>query len=255
MSYPGEAARLVAPILSNVLTSVVGVYASTVTVRDLEIVGGSYYGIKISPDLGIPTANVRVSRCKVHDTGRDGIKAYMADGLVIEDTEIYNTGMRDSSNAEGIDVMSSIPATTVAGAYGVIIRRNYVHHTATSAIQVKGGARRVLVERNRVHISKVGGIMLGGGSDAPFMRDRVLYDCIGCVAQNNVITNTTGFGMGCMGGSDVAFYNNTAVNVALTMQAGLWVMPNPLGASCTISNFQNNVVYLSASSSVRWCIS
>jgi hypothetical protein len=90
--------------------------------------------------------------------------------------------------------------------------------------------------------------MLGGGSDAQFMRDRVLYDCIGCVAQNNVITNTTGFGMGCMGGSDVAFYNNTAVNVALTMQAGLWVVPNPLGTSCTITKFQNNVVYLAASS-------
>lgn len=142
-SHPGESARLVAPTDMGTTPTVIGVYASNVTVQDLEVIGGSYYGIKVSPDQNIPTSNVRISRCKVHHTGRDAIKAYKADGLIIEDSQAYNTGMRDSSNAEGLDIMSSIPATTAAAAYGVIIRRNYVHHTATSAIQVKGGARQV----------------------------------------------------------------------------------------------------------------
>jgi len=247
MSYPGEAARLVAPISNNAIFTVIAVYASDITVQGLEVVGGAYFGIKVSPDYSVPTANVRISQCKIHDTGRDAIKAYMADGLIIEDSEAYNTGKRDASNAEGLDIMSSIPTSTSASAYGVIVRRNYVHDTATTAIQVKGGARRVLVERNHIDTSNLGGILLGGVSDAQFMRDGTNFDCIDCVAQNNVISNTRGYGLGCMGGSDIEFYNNTAVNVA-TIQAGFWVMPNDLGAHCTITNFQNNVVSLAPAS-------
>ena len=68
----------------------------------------------------------------IHHTGRDGIKTQHADNVVIENNEIGFTGVRDASNAEGIDVMGSIVAT---------IRGNYVHDTATTAFtskQVRG---------------------------------------------------------------------------------------------------------------------
>jgi hypothetical protein len=52
-SYPGERAKIVAGTadLQN-LTSVVVVYASGVTIEDLEVQGGSYYGIKLDDAKG-----------------------------------------------------------------------------------------------------------------------------------------------------------------------------------------------------------
>jgi len=225
---------------------VVWVVASGVKVQDLEVVGGSYYGIKVSPDFGPMPANASILRCKVHDTGRDAIKAYMADGLLVQDSEVYNTGVRDSSNAEGIDVMASIPSTADASAYGVIIRHNYIHQTATYGVYLKAGTQRGLIERNRVDTTGAGGILLGGDSGAEYMRNGARYDCIDCTARNNIVSNTQVSGLGCWGGSNIQFQNNTAINVAAAGQAGIFVLANSLGGTCNNLTLQNNIVVVSS---------
>ena len=127
-SYPGERARIVAGTGDlTAVTSVAVWYASRVTIEDLELQGASDYGIKLD-DLHGPQSGISVRRVHIHHTGRDGIKAQNADGLLIENCEIASTGVRDPGNAEGIDVMGSIGAT---------VRRNYVHDIATTGIFVK----------------------------------------------------------------------------------------------------------------------
>ena len=45
--------------------------------------------------------------------------------------EIYNSGLRDGSNAEGIDAVQANYAS---------FRKNYVHDTATNGVYFKGGS-------------------------------------------------------------------------------------------------------------------
>jgi hypothetical protein len=246
-AYPGEAVRLSAGVLESDPASVILVGANKVTIRDLEITGGSFYGIKITTDLGNPPPEfVRIQRCKIHDTGRDAIKAYMADSLLVEDSEIYNTGKRDASNAEGIDIMASIPAAGDPANRGVIIRRNFVHHTATPAVQLKAGVQRGLVEGNRIANTVSGGINIGGGSLPEFMRNGGQYECVDCIARNNVISDTRGYGLGCMAAWNPRFENNTLINVAIASQAGFF--SSAYGSvGCANISFKNNVITMSSS--------
>ena len=180
-SYPGEWAKIVAGTgdLTN-LTSVAVVYASRVTIEDLELQGAWYYGIKLD-DLHGPQSGITVRRVHIHHTGRDGIKAQNADGLLIEKCEIAFTGVRDPGNAEGIDVMGSINAT---------VRRNYVHDIATTGIFVKAGTRQAVVEANRVERTGHAGILLGSETAAQYMRNGALYEAIDSTARNNIVVDT-----------------------------------------------------------------
>jgi len=76
----------------------------------VEVIGGYYYGIKLETkwDWGGPdrsgASNILLEDVKVHDTGRDAIKITPGcDDVTIRRAEIFNTGIRDNSNAEGID--------------------------------------------------------------------------------------------------------------------------------------------------------
>jgi hypothetical protein len=238
-SYPGERAKIVAGTadLTN-LTSVAVVYASGVTIEDLELQGASYYGIKLDDAQGAQSGII-LRRLHIHHTGRDGIKAQNADGLLIENCEISSTGVRDPANADGIDVMGSIGAT---------VRRNYVHDIATTGIFVKAGTRQALVEANHVARTGHAGILLGSESAAQYMRNGALYEAIDSTARNNIVVDTALAGLGSIAGDNVRFENNTVINAAKTGQAVFRAAANEYNTQPRNILLKNNVLALGASS-------
>jgi len=175
----------------------------------------------------------------IHHTGRDGIKTQHADNVVIENNEIGFTGVRDPSNAEGIDVIGSIVAT---------IRGNYVHDTATTGIYVKGGTRQATVEGNRVERTGHSGILLGSETDAIFMRNGVLPEAIDSIARNNIVVDPALAGLGSVAGDNVRFENNTVINAARSGQAAFRVVPNDYATPSRAVLLKNNIFVLDAAS-------
>src|SRR5262249_17388253 len=193
--------RLKAPIDDPRVTSVVVIAANQVSLIGLEIQGGSYYGVKVDAEQGHSTTGVSVRSCRIHGTGRDCIKTFNADQLLIHDCEIGPSGLRDSSNAEGIDSVGSVGAT---------IRHCWIHDTATNGLYLKGGARDGIVEQCRVeNIAGYAGIVLGEDTDTDFMREGACYEAINCVARNNIVVNTGAAGLATYSGSNIRFENNT----------------------------------------------
>lgn len=233
-SYPGERAALVGSTTDEEnMPMVIAINSSNVSLVNLEIEGGAYYGVKASSDT--PISNVQIKGCRIHRTGRDSIKTFNVDNLLIEDCEVGPSGVRDASNAEGIDVMSSV---------GVTIRRCYVHDTGTSGIYLKGGARDAVIEGCRVERAGHSGILLGQDSDAEFMRDGASHEAINCVARNNVIISTGGGGLGTFSGSNIRFENNTLVDVAKSYNGGFYVVTNSRGVPARQVTFKNNIVVM-----------
>src|SRR5215467_1315751 len=163
-SYPGEQAIIAEPTDDvGGFQAVFIIVASNVSLVGLEITGGSYYGVKIDVENDRPTSGVSIRKCRIHHTGCDSIKTFNADNLLIEDCEIGPSGVRDSSNAEGIDSVGSI---------GVTIRRCYIHDTATNGVYLKGGARDGVIENCRIeNTNGFGGILLGQDTDRTYMRE------------------------------------------------------------------------------------
>ena len=238
-SYPGERARIAGGTadLTN-LTSILIVYASGVTIDGLEIEGASYYGIKLDDAYGVQTG-ATLRGLYIHHTGRDGIKAQRADGLLIDGCEIAFTGIRDASNAEGIDIMATI---------GVTIRRSFIHDIATNGIFVKAGTRQAVIEANRVERTGYSGILLGSESDAAFMRDGALYEAADSVARNNLVVDAAFSGLGSIAGDNVRFEHNTVINAARVGQAAFRAAPNEYRTPTRGVVLHNNVFVLTPGS-------
>lgn len=239
-SYSGEYARIVGGTSDLThLTSVIVVYAERVRIENLEVQGASYYGIKLDDYYG-PQPGIIIRGVFVHHTGRDGIKVQSADGVLIEHSEIAFSGVREPSNAEGIDVMSTLGAT---------IRGNYVHDIATNGIFVKAGTRQALVDSNRVERTGYSGILLGSESDAAFMRDGALYEAADSVARNNIVVDTAMAGLGSVAGDGIRFENNTVINAARSGQAVFRAAPNAYRTATRNVVLRNNIFVLAAESS------
>jgi hypothetical protein len=238
-SHPGESARIVASTTDETnLTSVIVVYASRVTLENLELQGASYYGIKLDDYYG-PQSGITVRGVRIHHTGRDGIKAQSADGLRIEGCEISFTGVRDASNAEGIDIMGSIGAT---------VRSNHVHDIATTGIFVKAGTRQAVIEANRVERTGHAGILLGSESAAQYMRNGALYEAADSVARNNIVIDAAMAGLGSIAGDNVRFENNTVIGAARAGQAVFRAAPNAYQTASRNIVLKNNALVLASSS-------
>lgn len=237
-SYPGETAAIVGPTDIKGLVSIVIVIAPGVTVSGLDIQGSYYYGIKVDVCNGQPSRGVSIRGCHIHDTGADCIKSYQSDGLLVEDCDIGPSGVRDSSDAEGIDSVAAV---------GVVIRRCHIHDTATNGVYLKGGARDGLVEACRIeNTNGFGGILLGQDTDLQFMRDGTRYEAINCTARNNIIIHTGAAGLGTYSGNNIRFENNTLCDVAETCQAAFWVVTNSRNVPSEHITFINNIVSMSA---------
>ena len=234
-SYPGESAAIVGATTDEVnLTSIFWIKSDGVTLLNLEIAGGSYYGVKVeSSKSPQPITGVKLLGCRIHDTGRDGIKTFNADTLLIESCEISHSGKRDPSNAEGIDSIGSL---------GMTIRKCSIHDIATNGLYLKGGAVGGVVEQNRVERTGFSGILLGQDTDKKFMRNRTSYEASDCVARNNVVVSTGGAGLGTLSGRNNQFLNNTLYDVAQIYNGGFYIATNSRNVQSRQVTFKNNVV-------------
>ncbi len=232
-SYPGENAIITASTADETnLPYVLFLVADNQSLMNIEVRGGYYYALKIESNL-----NCVVRNAKIGGSGRDCIKTFNADNLLIEKCEIGPSGVRDASNAEGVDSIGSV---------GVTIRDNYVHDIATCGLYLKGGARNGVIERNRVERCGHDGILLGQDTDEEFMRDGTVYECLDSVCRNNVVISTAGSGVGTYSGSNVRFENNTLVDVAKTFHGGLYCVNNSRDIPARQAKFKNNIVVVNS---------
>ncbi len=238
-SYPQERATLVSgsdDIPTNAQSIIIAV-ADSISLVNLDIDGGVYYGVKIDIDKAASSRNITVRGCHIRNSGRDGIKTFNADNLLIEDCEIGPTGVRDASNAEGIDSIGSVRVT---------IRNCYVHDAATTGIYLKGAARDGIVENNRVERCGGAGILLGQDTDLEFMRDGAKFEAINCVARNNIIADIQYAGIGSYSGNTIRFENNTVTDVAKKGQAGFYVVTNGRDIAAQKVVCKNNIVVVNS---------
>lgn len=259
-SYAGEQASISSSTgnssISNTITF--GIDASGGKLQGLNISGGYLYAVKTESnwDWGDATrygaSNITIADSKLHDSGRDVVKITPgSDNVKIVRTEIYNAGMRDPSNAEGIDGVN---------ADSFILRDSYIHDIAGNGVYLKGGSINTLIERNKVTNIQGCGIVLGQDSDYEWF-DRSanpnLYESINGTVRNNIVMNTEGAGMAAWAAQGGKFYNNTLVNVGKSMMGGFMVsavdhyLPPDYSTayprSSTDVTFINNVVVMGSS--------
>jgi hypothetical protein len=185
---------------------------------NINVIGGFYYAIKFEK------GDALVKNCRIHDSGRDCVKIVPgANNITIEQCEIYNSGQRDDSNAEGIDNVNGD---------GFVLRESYIHDTGTTGVYVKGGGRNCLIERNLIMNTGNAGVLLGFFTDEEFYRldndpdtNPEYYGNIDGVVRNNIIVNTSGPGIGLFASINSKVYNNTLVNVARDSRGGVHFEP------------------------------
>lgn len=211
----------------------VHIVAGGVQLQDLVLQGG-FYGVKIEPeDERMPVRGVAIRNCTISSTAADAVKSYLADDLLIEHCQIGPTGLRQKDNAEGIDIIASVK---------VRIRGCTIDQAATNAIYFKGGTRDGIVERCLIRQAGHGGILLGQDTDPEYMRDRVRFEAIDCVARNNIIAGTKMAGLGTYSGQNIAFINNTLLDTASAGQASIWIVTNERNTPSEKVMLQNNII-------------
>lgn len=199
-SAPGQWAVLESPTAEEAPGAVIQIDpdAHECKLQRLEIVGGSYYGIFLQTtwDWGNPVVrygpgHVLIEDCYIHDTGRDGIKVTPAtDDVVVRRCTIARTGQRDPSNADGIDNVNGDR---------MLVQDTWIHDTATNGLYFKGGSMGSRIERSLVTDCGGAGILLGFDTSPEFFDKAVnpsYYDCIDCVARNNIVLRTDYAGIG-----------------------------------------------------------
>ncbi len=160
-------------------TNCLTVDRSNVVVDGLEVRNSRIYGIKIDGDAdtnqpingneygnyngnrnGDPNLrryrvngadNVVLRNNYIHHIVFDGLKIGHVNNILIENNEVYKTGMTDpisgaASQQQGIDLV---------GAYGAVIRGNYIHDDLDNpsmdiGMFAKGGSQDVVIENNKV---------------------------------------------------------------------------------------------------------
>ena len=221
----------------------------------VEVIGGYYYGIKLETkwDWGDPNdrsgaSNILLEDVKVHDTGRDAIKITPGcDDVTIRRAEIFHSGARDTSNAEGIDNVNGDR---------MIVQDSYLHDIATNGIYFKGGSMDSLVERNRIARTGGAGILVGFDTSPEFFDLTVnpeYYESIRGVVRNNIIRDTQGAGIGLYAAKDAQIWNNTLIDTAQAYHSPIYFGvtyqdwdPNAGRPPSVNPILRNNLVYQSS---------
>jgi len=209
----------------------------------VELVGGYLNTLKFDDDQA-GGGNAIVEDCKIRDSGTDLIRTN-APNITIRRCEVYNSGLRGTGNAEGLDNVS-FP--------GTVVQDCYFHDIATVGMYIKGGARNCIFERNLVVNCGHGGIMLGQNApNAVYTADNPEeYESIDCIARNNIVVNAARCGIAAQGSLRPLICNNTIINCAETLQAGIYLPysthPNHLPSSIDVPNHDpviiNNIVVM-----------
>lgn len=199
--------------------------AFAMPVRTCDISGGYYYAVMTESnwDTGVPleygARGLTIDSCKIHDTGRDCLKITPgSDRFTVRHTEIYKSGVRDPSNAEGIDNVN---------ADSMFVQDCYIHDIATNGLYPKGGAIGCIIERCRFDKISQSAIVMGQNTDWQYFDSIVnplRYESIDCIARNNIITNAGGAGIHCEAALRPKACNNTMVNVANTMRGAIQIL-------------------------------
>jgi len=235
-SYPGEWAIIKAVTNVEDVTSCIWFRepgTENITLQDLEIVGGYYYGIKFESDWDddrkVPydkkkgISNVKILNCKIHDTGRDCIKITPGcKDIQVLNCEIYKSGVGPANvsaqNAEGIDNVN---------ADRMIVRNCYFHDIATNALYAKGGAKDCIFEQNLIMNCGEGGLVAGYlDTDAEWFNtttNPTYFESINIIIRNNIVVNTKWEGIGLYAALNAQVYNNTLINVAQEASAALMI--------------------------------
>jgi hypothetical protein len=235
-SYPGETAAISTPLkgkASNTLTLAPGAIGAHLS--RLNVLGGTYYALKIDGDKRDKAT--LIEDCVLGQSGHDCVKITPgADGITFRRCEIGVSGLKDSSNAEGIDNVC---------ADNMVVQDCWIHDIATNGIYPKGGARNALVERTRIENCGGGGVMLGFYTDLQWF-DQVenprLFESLNGMVRNCVIVNTQGAGVGLYSAQDAHVYNNTMINVAQTLHAGILLNVGTQGTPCENVSVINNII-------------
>lgn len=247
-SYPDEWAILQVPTDNSDIQYVIR-YAISITggkLNRLELIGGYYYCLKFESnwnwDNSVPfserkgASNVTIQNCKIHGSGRDCIKITPASNdLSFINCEIYNSGIRDDSNAEGID--------NVNGS-NMLVENCFIHDIATNGVYAKGGAKYATVKNCVIMNCGVGGIVGGFYTDAEWFDtdDNPNYhEAISPSFYNNYVINTSAGGVGLFGTLYAHVYNNTIINTGHTYQASLDIVAGDIWLSSSNSAKPKNV--------------
>jgi hypothetical protein len=240
-SYPGEHAVVSSPT-SGGAAIVIDVQGDGFTLNSVEVIGGTYYGLKF--ELGL-APNGLVENCKVHDTGEDCIKVQTNNMTFIND-EIYNSGVTNTSSPNGIDDVNGNNLHVV---------QCYFHDIANAeALYAKGGDTGTLIERNLI-VNCLVGFLIGGDTDTNLVNttnNPNYYENIGGIARNNIIVNTVYAGIGLWAASGAQVYNNTLINCATGgSQSGIFLrdVQHSGGPDTPCNNVTiiNNIISMSAS--------
>lgn len=243
-SYAGEWATIVLPNGTSGQDVTLYFAGSGCTARRLEIVGGYYYCVKIDAGPAL------VEDCRIHGSGRDCVKIPGADNVTIRRCEIYDSGLRDPSNAEGID---NVNGDTM------LVQDCYIHDIATNGLYPKGGSIGSIIERCLIRNCGGKGISLAQSSDPAFYDTTAnpeYYGCRDCIARNNIIENCEGSGIDLEAALRARVYNNTMINVAKSQNGGIRFASSTLslpgGGSvttpCRDCEIRNNIIVLGSAS-------
>jgi len=191
--------------------------------ENLEITGGYWYGVMMwdwwDSDWAVGSTHVGASGitiegCKIHDTGVDAIKITPASNDIhILNNEIYNTGRRSSSSADGIDNNNGDR---------MVARGNYIHNVAGIGILTSGGTEGSLIEQNFVKNTGGAGIVVGFYTELEWIEPDAnpgYFASIDTIARNNIVVDAGQAGIGIYGSLNAQVYNNTLVNAADDAQA------------------------------------
>lgn len=197
--------------------------ASFTRIIGLDISGGYFYTVSLESSWAqsrpekFGVSRVLLSQNRLHGSGRDVIKFKpMVKHVVIERNEIFNSGIRDSSNAEGVDIINS---------HFVTLQDNYIHSIATTGLYVKGGASNNIIQRNFIQNVGSAGVLVGFDTTPDFFdlqNNSEMYEAINTIVENNIIDNTQASGIGLYGAKNTLIRYNTIINSAQRYHGALF---------------------------------
>lgn len=214
-------------------------------IENLEITGGYYYGVMFwdwwdsnfdADSTHVGASGITLDGVKVHDTGVDGIKITPgANDITIINSEIYNTGRRTTSSADGIDNNNGDR---------MLARNNYIHDIASIGILTSGGTEGSLIEQNFVQDTAGAGIVVGFYTELEWIEPDAnpgYFASIDTVARNNIVVDAGHAGIGVYGALNAQIYNNTLVNPADDAQAPIQFGGYDMWISNTAPHYYHHV--------------
>lgn len=191
--------------------------------QNVEITGGYYYGVMFwnwwdsdfdEGSIHVGASGITLDGVKVHDTGVDAIKITPgANDITIINSEVYNSGRRTTSSADGIDNNNGDR---------MIVRNTYIHNVPGIGILTSGGTEDSLIEQNFVVNTGGAGIVNGFYSELEWLdpdSNPDFYASIDTIVRNNIIVDAGQAGIGIYGALNAQVHHNTIVNAADDAQA------------------------------------